>query len=364
MFQLIKSSGSARRGRVQLHRGVVETPVFMPVGTLGTVKTLLPEDLLRMDSKIMLCNTYHMYLRPGLEVLEPFGGLHKFVGWDRPILTDSGGFQVFSLAKQCKLTEEGAHFASHIDGRKFLLTPEEAVRAQEAFGSDIHMVLDECTPCPATWKQAEDSLDRTLRWAQRCRDSKTKDELCQFGIVQGGVYEGLRRKSAKALQEIGFEGYAIGGLSVGESKEDMRAMTDVACQELPTDKPRYLMGVGTPRDLVESVALGVDMFDCVMPSRNARNGSLFTSEGRLNIRNARFRHDQEPLDANCECSTCTTYSRAFLRHLFVAGELTALRLFTVHNITYYLKLMERVRQSIENDTFAELVKEIQAIYPR
>jgi len=327
----------------------------MPVGTVGAVKSLTPEDLKTIGASIILGNTYHLYLRPGMEVIEAFGGLHKFIGWDRPLLTDSGGFQIFSLGQLNKLDETGAHFQSHLDGSKIVLTPELAVKIQETIGSDIHMVLDECTPYPATRQQAETSMQRSMRWAARCRRAKTRPELCQFGIVQGGVYPDLRQASARALMDIGFEGYAIGGLSVGETKHEMADMTAASTEVLPKDKPRYLMGVGTPLDLVEGVNLGVDMFDCVMPTRNGRNGSLFTSEGRVNIKNQRYRFDAGPLDPACRCYTCQTFSRAYLRHLFIAGELTCLRLFTIHNLTYYLDLMARVRTAIEADNFASLL---------
>ena len=356
-YTRLGESGGARRGRLTLAHGTVETPIFMPVGTVGAVKSLTPENLKTIGASIILGNTYHLYLRPGMEVIEAFGGLHKFIGWDRPILTDSGGFQIFSLGQLNKLDETGAHFQSHLDGSKIVLTPELAVKIQETIGSDIHMVLDECTPYPATRQQAETSMQRSMRWAARCRRAKTRPELCQFGIVQGGVYPDLRQASARALMDIGFEGYAIGGLSVGETKHEMADMTAASTEVLPKDKPRYLMGVGTPLDLLEGVNLGVDMFDCVMPTRNGRNGSLFTSQGRVNIKNQRYRFDESPLDPACRCYTCQNFSRAYLRHLFIAGELTCLRLFTIHNLTYYLDLMARVRDAIEADTFASLLTE-------
>lgn len=362
MFTLHKTRGKARRGTLQLAHGKVETPIFMPVGTVGSVKSLVPEDLETLEAQIILGNTYHLFLRPGLEVIRAAGGLHNFIGWDKPILSDSGGFQIFSLGKLRKLTEEGAKFKSTIDGKEIMLTPELSVEIQETLGSDIHMVLDECTPYPATHEEAKTSMEMSLRWAKRSREAKTKDELCQFGIVQGGVYEDLRKQSIDGLMEIGFEGMAIGGLSVGEPKEHMRAMTKYCCDNLPEDKPRYLMGVGTPRDLIESVALGVDMFDCVMPTRNARNGSIFTSQGKLNIRNAEHRLSQEPLDPNCDCYTCKNFSRSYLRHLFKANELTALRLLTLHNVTYYVKFMQDIRDAIENDTFDELLEEQRKIH--
>ena len=329
IYTRLGESGGARRGRLTLAHGTVETPIFMPVGTVGAVKSLTPEDLKAIGASIILGNTYHLYLRPGMEVIEAFGGLHKFIGWDRPILTDSGGFQIFSLGQLNKLDETGAHFQSHLDGSKIVLTPELAVKIQETIGSDIHMVLDECTPYPATRQQAETSMQRSMRWAARCRRAKTRPELCQFGIVQGGVYPDLRQASARALMDIGFEGYAIGGLSVGETKHEMADMTAAATEVLPKDQPRYLMGVGTPLDLIEGVNLGVDMFDCVMPTRNGRNGSLFTSQGRVNIKNQRYRFDESPLDPACGCYTCKTFSRAYLRHLFIAVSYTHLTLPTI-----------------------------------
>lgn len=361
-FELLKTDGAARRGRLQLKHGVVETPIFMPVGTVGSVKTLTPTDLHDVNAQIILGNTYHLFLRPGMEVMKHFGGLHKFMGWNRPILTDSGGFQIFSLGKLNKLKEEGASFASHLDGTKFLLTPELVVEIQETIGSDIHMVLDECTAFPAEREAAKLSMERSMRWARRCRDAKRESDLCQFGIVQGSMYEDLRVQSAQALMEIGFEGYAIGGLSVGESKEDMHRVTSACCAVLPTDKPRYLMGVGTPLDLVEGVSRGIDMFDCVMPTRNGRNGTLFTSHGRVNIKNQRYRLDDEPLDRECACYTCKTFARGYLRHLFLAGEVTGLRLLSLHNIAYYLKLAEDMRRAIESDQFTGLLEHHRALW--
>lgn len=361
-FELLATSGAARRGRLHLLHGVVETPMFMPVGTVGSVKTMTPADLEAIGATIILGNTYHLYLRPGLEVLRAFGGLHRLIGWQRPILTDSGGFQIFSLAKLNKLSEDGAHFQSHLDGAKLLLTPELAVSIQETIGSDIHMVLDECTPYPATRERAADSMRRSMRWAARCRSARARPELWQFGIVQGGVYPDLRRESAERLVDLGFEGYAIGGLSVGETKDEMTTTIEAATAVLPADKPRYLMGVGTPLDLIEAVARGVDLFDCVMPTRNGRNGTLFTSVGRINIKNLKYRLQDTPLDPNCACYTCRTFSRAYLRHLFVSGELTGLRLLTLHNLAYYLNLIARVRAAIEAGTFAVLRDEQQSLW--
>ena len=348
--------GKARRGQLKLKHGKIETPVFMPVGTVGSVKTLIPEDLQRMGAQIILGNTYHLYLRPGLEVIEKFGGLHSFIGWNKPILTDSGGFQIFSLSNRNKITEKGAQFQNHINGATMNLTPELAVSIQETLGSDIHMVLDECTPFPVSYETARASMERSLRWAERCRRAKQKADLLQFGIVQGSIFPDLRQKSAQGLIDIGFDGYAVGGLSVGEPKEEMLAMTAISCEHLPKDYPRYLMGVGTPLDLLECINLGVDMFDCVMPTRNGRNGTAFTSQGRIAIKNARYRLDDTALDENCPCYTCTTFSKGYLRHLFIAKELTVLRLLSLHNLTYYQRLMEEVRKAITEARFSELLQ--------
>ncbi|MCB9229899.1 MAG: tRNA guanosine(34) transglycosylase Tgt [Deltaproteobacteria bacterium] len=362
MFRLLAQDGHARRGRLSLYHGTVETPVFMPVGTAGSVKSLVPADLEQMNAQIILGNAYHLFLRPGLDVIRHFGGLHKFISWNRPMLSDSGGFQIFSLGRLNKLTEEGAAFSSHLDGQKFLLTPELSTEIQETLGTDIHMVLDECTPFPATFEQADASLERSLRWADRCRKARTRQELCQFGIIQGGVYPELRRKSVEGLVRIGFEGYAIGGLSVGEPKEAMREMTRVSCDLMPGDKPRYLMGVGTPLDLIESVACGVDMFDCVLPSRNGRNGTAFTSHGKVVIRNARHKFSDDPLDADCSCYTCQNFSRGYLRHLYGSGEISSLRLMTLHNLHYYLRLMDDIRAAIESSSFTDLLKHHQSLW--
>lgn len=354
-FILKKTSGKARLGELQLAHGTVKTPIFMPVGTVGSVKSMLPSDLEDIKAEIILGNTYHLNLRPGMEVIKEYGGLHNFINWHKPILTDSGGFQIFSLKGLRKITEEGCTFQSHLSGEKIHLTPELSVEIQETIGSDIHMILDECTPYPATHEVAKASMERSLRWAKRCREAKTRHELCQFGIVQGGMYHDLRQQSAEGLLEIGFEGYAIGGLSVGEPKPDMRRTTEFTCGILPEDRPRYLMGVGTPLDIIESIGSGIDMFDCVMPTRNGRNGTLFTSLGKVNIKNSSHRLSQEPLDPNCSCYTCKNFSRGYLRHLFVAGEISALRLFTLHNLTYYLKLIHDIRESIATDSFSDLL---------
>jgi len=339
---------------MQTSHGEVRTPVFMPVGTQATVKTLSPEDLKCVGAEIILSNTYHLFLRPGHDLIREFGGLHRFMNWNRPILTDSGGFQVFSLADLRKVTDEGVTFQSHIDGgAKHVITPEYAVEIQEALGADIIMAFDECIPYPATRDYAREALERTLRWARRCREAKKDTGQALFGIVQGGMYPDLRRESARALVDIGFEGYAIGGLSVGETKPLMQEMIEATVPSLPADRPRYLMGVGTPEDLVEGVDRGIDMFDCVMPTRNARNGTFFTSEGKLAIRNSRYERDHGPLDPACACYTCRTFSRAYLRHLFNAGEVLALRLGTLHNLSFYIRLMKDIRKNLDEGSFPE-----------
>ena len=355
-FELTHQCGQARRGKLHLKHGTVETPVFMPVGTVGSVKSLVPDDLKSLGAEIILGNTYHLNLRPGMDVIREFGGLHQFIQWDRPILTDSGGFQIFSLGKINKIDEKGALFQSHIDGSKFYLTPELAVEIQETIGSDIHMILDECTPYPVTQNEAKRSMERSVRWARRCRDHKKIPDLKQFGIIQGGVFPELRSQSIQELVPMDFEGYAIGGLSVGEPKEHMRAITQHCCLELPTHKPRYLMGVGTPLDRIESISMGIDMFDCVMPTRNGRNGSLFTSQGKINIKNQKYRFDESPLDPECPCPTCKNFSKAYLRHLFIAKELTAYRLLSQHNLAYYIGLIKNIRSAIEAGTLPELLE--------
>jgi queuine tRNA-ribosyltransferase len=364
MFKIIAHSENARCGKLQLKHGSIETPIFMPVGTAGSVKTMTTEDLNNLKVQIILGNTYHLYLRPGMDIIKSFGGIHNFINWNKPILSDSGGFQIFSLGKNCKITEECAIFQSHIDGSKVKLSPEKSVWIQETLGSDIHMVLDECTPHPATPLQAKESLERTARWAIRSRAAKTKTDLMQFGIIQGSIYENLRKQSLELTTAIDFEGYSIGGLSVGEPKDAMREVTEQCCKSLPTTKPRYLMGVGTPLDLIESVALGVDMFDCVMPTRNARNGCLFTSSGKVTIKQKRYTYDKDPLDPKCSCYTCSNFSKAYLRHLFKAKELTALRLFTLHNLSFYIQYMETIRKSIRENTFSKLLREQQNIWSK
>lgn len=346
------SQCDARRGEVATKHGLVQTPVFMPVGTQASVKAVTVENLVDIGAQIILGNTYHLFIRPGHGLIERFGGLHGFMNWDRPILTDSGGFQIFSLKELATITEEGATFRSHLDGSKKFLSPEDAVKVQESLGSDIMMCLDTCIPYPADRSQTVESTALTGRWARRCREAHRKKEQLLFGITQGGMYPELRKESAETLIEIGFDGYAIGGLSVGESKQQMHDMTEATVAHLPDEQPVYLMGVGTPEDLVEGVWRGVDMFDCVMPTRNARNGTLFTSSGKVVIKNSRHREDQAPVDERCGCYTCRNYSRAYLRHLFVSREILAYHLNTIHNLYYYLNLMQEIREAIEKDSFA------------
>ncbi|MCI2809239.1 tRNA guanosine(34) transglycosylase Tgt [Eoetvoesiella caeni] len=357
-FELLATDGAARRGRVTLNHGVVETPIFMPVGTYGSVKAMMPHELTEVGAQIILGNTFHLWLRPGTEVLDKHGGLHGFMQWNKPILTDSGGFQVFSLSGMRKITEEGVKFASPIDGSRLFLTPEESMRIQRALNSDIAMVFDECTPYeidgrPATSEEAARSMRMSLRWAKRSREAfdQLGNPNALFGIVQGGMYEDLRDESLAGLVDIGFHGYAIGGLSVGEPKDEMMRVLAHVAPRLPADKPRYLMGVGTPEDLVEGVSRGVDMFDCVMPTRNARNGWLFTRHGDIKIRNARYRDDTRPLDSTCSCHTCAHFSRSYLHHLQRSNEITGSRLNTLHNLHYYLNLMGEMREAIASGTF-------------
>ena len=359
-FEQLATDGLARRGRLTLNHGTVETPIFMPVGTYGAVKAMSPVELESVGAQIILGNTFHLWLRPGLPVLEAFGGLHGFNGWHKPILTDSGGFQVFSLGKMRKITEEGVRFASPINGDKLMLTPEESMRIQKTLNADIAMIFDECTPyeidgVPATEKQAADSMRLSLRWARRSRDAfdSLANPNALFGIVQGGMFEDLRDESLAGLTDIGFHGYAIGGLSVGEPKEDMMRMLAHTAPRLPAQAPRYLMGVGTPEDLVAGVACGIDMFDCVMPTRNARNGWLFTRFGDLRLRNARFRDDQRPVDETCGCYACRHFSRAYIHHLQRVDEILGARLATVHNLHYYLSLMAEMREAIAAGGFDE-----------
>ncbi len=347
-------NSQARRGRIQTRRGVIETPVFMPVGTQGTVKGMLPEALQEIGAQIILGNTYHLYLRPGHRLIQQLGGLHRFMHWERPILTDSGGFQVFSLGNMRKITEEGAAFQSHLDGSKHLLTPELSIEIQLALDSDIVMVFDECIPHPAERSYISDSTNRSARWAKRCREVLPAGSAAAlFGIVQGGMELDLRKQSAEQLLEIGFEGYALGGLSVGEETSLMYDMMEYSLPLLPEDRPRYVMGVGTPENLLEGIARGCDMFDCVMPTRNARNGVLFTSFGKISIKQARYREDAEPIDPRCSCYVCRNYSRAYLRHLYLSGEILASVLNTHHNLYYYQQLMAGARQALEEGCFGE-----------
>ncbi len=359
-FDLLHSEGNARRGRLSFARGTVETPAFMPVGTYGTVKAMTPEEVATTGAQIILGNTFHLMLRPGTEIISGHGDLHDFMHWQGPILTDSGGFQVYSLAERRKITEQGVTFASPIDGSKVFLGPEESMAVQQALGSDIVMIFDECTPYPAEHAQVRESMELSLRWAERSKQAHVGNSSALFGIVQGGMYEDLRRQSAEALRQIGFDGYAIGGLSVGEPAEQRNEVLDFTAPLLPADRPRYLMGVGRPEDLVEAVARGVDMFDCVMPTRNARNGHLFTSQGVIRIRNARFAQDTGPIDPECGCYACQNYSRAYLRHLQRCDEILGHRLATIHNLTYYQTLMQQMRTAIEAGNFSGFYKDFYA----
>jgi queuine tRNA-ribosyltransferase len=358
-FNLIKQDAdtSARLGEIITPHGIVHTPAFMPVGTQGTVKSMLPEEIKNCGAEIILGNTYHLYLRPGHEIISKLGGLHRFMNWPHPILTDSGGFQVYSLGALRKITPEGVMFRSHIDGSRHLLTPQKAIEIQEALGSDIMMCLDECTPYPATLSQTEESLNLTVKWAKLCKTAQTNNEQALFGIVQGGSYPDLRKQAAEKITSLGFDGYALGGVSVGEPKEIMYKITDSITPLLPTDKPRYLMGVGTPEDIVFAVSCGIDMFDCVIPTRCARHGLLFTNSEKIVIKNARWREDNNPIDETCDCYTCRNYSRAYLRHLYIAGEILAMILNTIHNIRHYMRLMENIRLAINENRFGEFKKD-------
>jgi queuine tRNA-ribosyltransferase len=353
IFEKLAEDGLARRGRVTLAHGGVETPAFMPVGTYGTVKGMLPRDIEDIGAHIVLGNTFHLYLRPGLEVIQEHGGLHKFMKWYKPILTDSGGFQVFSLG--AKIKEEGVTFRSPIDGSKVFLSPEKSMEIQKVLNSDIVMIFDECTPYPATYSEARMSLQLSLRWAKRCKVAHEGNPNALFGIVQGGMYPELREESLVGLTDIGFDGYAIGGLSVGEPKEDMIKILDYLPRRLPADKPRYLMGVGKPEDIVEAVRRGIDMFDCVMPTRNARNGHYFIHDGIVRIRNSQYRHDMRPLDAHCDCYTCQNFTRSYLYHLDKTGEMLGAMLGTIHNLAYYQTLMQGLRSAIEQGQLEQFV---------
>jgi queuine tRNA-ribosyltransferase len=359
-FNLLNTDGMARRGQLVFERGVVETPAFMPVGTYGTVKGMTPEELTDTGAHICLGNTFHLMLRPGTEIIRAHGDLHDFMHWDKPILTDSGGFQVFSLGDLRKITEEGVTFRSPINGEKILLTPEKSMQVQRDLGSDIVMIFDECTPFPATEKEAQVSMELSLRWAKRSKDEHGDNPSALFGIIQGGMYENLRDISLAGLEDIDFDGYAIGGLSVGEPKDDMMRIVKHTAPKIPEHKPRYLMGVGKPEDIVESVRRGIDMFDCVMPTRNARNGHLFVSEGIVKIRNAKHKTDTAPLDENCDCYTCKNYSRSYLHHLDKCNEILGARLNTIHNLRYYQSVMEGLRNAISNNTLDEFVADFYA----
>ncbi|MEO8458894.1 MAG: tRNA guanosine(34) transglycosylase Tgt [Dokdonella sp.] len=368
-FDLLGNDGAARRGRLTFARGSIETPAFMPVGTYGSVKAMLPRDLREIGAEIILGNTFHLFLRPGLDVIGDFGGLHRFIGWDKPILTDSGGFQVFSLAANRKITEDGVTFASPVDGSRVFLNPEESIRIQRVLDSDIAMIFDECTPFeidgkPVGEKTVRDSMELSLRWALRSRQAFDAGENpnALFGIVQGGMFAELRKRSADGLQSIGFDGYAIGGLAVGEPEAERNRMLDTVAPMLPTAKPRYLMGVGRPEDLVEAVRRGIDMFDCVMPTRNARNGFLFTRHGTLRIRNAKYTRDTAPVEAGCTCYTCSSgFSRAYLRHLDRCGEMLASQLATIHNLHHYLQLMSDMRAAISENRFGKFADAFYAL---
>jgi queuine tRNA-ribosyltransferase len=353
----VDAGTGARRGRLHTPHGTIETPIFMPVGTAGSVKAIAPDDLLTLNAQIILGNTYHLMLRPGEDLIASQGGLHRFISWDKPMLTDSGGYQVFSLAERRKITEEGAAFSSHLDGAKILLTPERSIEIQEVLGPDIMMAFDECPASTMERPYFEESLARTTRWLHRCAKAWTRGRTSLFGIVQGGMHEDLRKRHAEEVCAVDLPGYALGGYSVGEAPEAMHAGVAFSAPLLPKDKPRYLMGVGTPLDLVTCVGAGIDMFDCVMPTRSGRNGLMFTSQGKVVIKNAKYARDNGPLDPQCRCYTCRTFSRSYLRHLYVSEELVAMRLNTLHNLHYFLDLMRKMREAIEQDRFGELLRE-------
>ena len=361
-FEKLGQDGHARRGRLTFPRGSVETPAFMPVGTYGSVKAMKPVDILATGAEIILGNTFHLYLRPGLEIIAAHGGLHRFTGWNGPILTDSGGFQVWSLAKRRKITEQGVTFASPVDGAQVFLGPEESMQIQRVLDSDIVMIFDECTPYPATEQQARDSMELSLRWAARSRAAHEGNDAALFGIVQGGTFPELRSRSAEGLQAIGFDGYAVGGLAVGEPAAEREQTLEAICPQLPVDKPRYLMGVGKPEDIVEAVARGIDMFDCVMPTRNARNGHYFTHFGQVRIRNLKNAKDLRPIEPGCACHTCANgFTRAYLRHLDRCNEILASMLATIHNLHYYQQLMAEIREAIEAGRFSEFRERFYAL---
>ncbi len=354
-FELKATDGLARRGALKFPRGEVQTPAFMPVGTYGTVKGVTPQQVTESGAEILLGNTFHLMLRPGTDIVRKHGGLHQFIGWDKPILTDSGGFQVFSLGDMRKITEEGVKFRSPVDGAQVFLGPESAIKVQQELGSDIIMIFDECTPYPVSEADAETSMNLSLRWALRCKEAHGDHPSALFGIVQGGMYPALREQSLKALTAMDFDGYAIGGLSVGEPKEEMIKVLDLIAHQMPAHKPRYLMGVGTPDDIIQAVLRGVDMFDCVMPTRNARNAHLFTSKGLVRLRNARYKDDTRPLDAECDCYTCRNFSVAYLHHLDKCKEMLGAQLNTIHNLRFYQKLMQGLRQAIEQGRLSAFV---------
>src|SRR6056297_3369948 len=350
-FQLNATSGAARSGTITTPRGEIRTPAFMPVGTAATVKAMLPESVRETGADILLGNTYHLMLRPTAERIDRLGGLHEFMNWDRPILTDSGGFQVFSLADLREIKEEGVYFQSHIDGSRQFISPEKSIEIQNALGSDIAMAFDECPPEPSNYNYVKNSLERTVRWAERSKAAMNNDKQSLFGIIQGGIFKDLREESVKKMTDIGFPGYAIGGLSVGEAKEDMLETLEFTVPLMPEDKPRYLMGVGTPQDLIEGVMRGIDMFDCVMPTRIARHGSIYTSEGRITIRNATYKEDFTSPDPDCDCYVCKNYSRAYIRHLLKRKEILGVRLTTYHNLYFFINLMNDIKEAIDNDNF-------------
>jgi len=363
-FELITTDKDclARLGKLQTTHALIDTPVFMPVGTQATVKTLTPEDLYEIGADIILSNTYHCYLRPGEELIEKAGGLHGFMNWKRGILTDSGGFQVFSLSKLRKISDEGVHFKSHIDGSRHFLTPEKVMDIEQRLGADIAMCFDECAPYPSTYEEALKAVERTTLWAERCRQSHNREDQALFGIIQGNVFPDLRTKSAEEITALDFPGYAIGGLSVGEPKEDMYSILELTDELLPREKPRYLMGVGTPEDLLEGVKRGVDMFDCVLPTRLARHGSAYTHEGRITIRNASYAEDFNPVDSECDCYVCRNYSRAYIRHLIKAEEMLAHRLLSYHNVYFLVKLMEKIRTALKRGEFLDYYQEFMEKY--
>lgn len=360
-FEILAKDAKARMGKITASRGVINTPAFMPVGTQATVKAMSPDEMKDIGAEIILCNTYHLYLRPGHEIIASLGGLHKFMNWERPILTDSGGFQVFSLSALRSIDENGVHFRSHLDGSMHFIGPEKAMEIQSALGSDICMAFDECTPYPASYEYALKSLALTTKWARRCKEAvsyqlSANSSQALFGIIQGGVYRDLRKQSLEELVEVGFDGYAVGGLSVGEPKEEMYEIINFVAPLMPEDKPKYLMGIGDLKDMLIAVEAGFDMFDCVMPTRNARNGTLFTSTGRISIKRTEYKSDKEPLDKNCGCYTCRNFSKAYLRHLFMAKEILSMRLNTLHNLYFYLDFFKKMREAIKKEKFGDFKK--------